>query len=148
MINAQAIINQLAKGQLVSRGTVVELAHALLKAQTFQDAAIALLPQSYYMDPPDGGSVTPLEQLERMAEDAAKWEQQSAAVVPTYQSVALAGDRGLVNDKYLLNLADEEIRQLRAAHPAPSSDPHPRDKCSCAHIGECDGSCAPYITGA
>jgi hypothetical protein len=33
----------------------------------------ALLPGTLYMDPPDGGSVTLLEQLQRMAEDAAKY---------------------------------------------------------------------------
>ena len=32
-----------------------------------------LLPCSYYMDPPDGGSVTILEQLERMARDSARY---------------------------------------------------------------------------
>lgn len=32
-----------------------------------------LLPDPYYMDPPDGGSVTVLEQLQRMAQDAARW---------------------------------------------------------------------------
>lgn len=34
-----------------------------------------LLPYSYYMDPPDGGSVTIFEQMSRMAEDAAKWRK-------------------------------------------------------------------------
>lgn len=34
---------------------------------------IALLPGTYYMDPPDGGSVTLLEQLQRMAKDAARF---------------------------------------------------------------------------
>lgn len=33
----------------------------------------ALLPGPYYMDLPDGGSVTVLEQLQRMAKDAARW---------------------------------------------------------------------------
>jgi hypothetical protein len=32
-----------------------------------------LLPGSYYMDPPDGGSPSVLEQVSRMAEDAAQW---------------------------------------------------------------------------
>lgn len=36
-----------------------------------------LLPGTYYMDPPDGGSVTLHEQLERMAEDARKWREQA-----------------------------------------------------------------------
>lgn len=30
----------------------------------------SVLPGSYYMDPPDGGGVTLLEQLQRMAKDA------------------------------------------------------------------------------
>lgn len=34
---------------------------------------LALLPGCYYMDPPDGGGVTPLEQLQRMAKDAARY---------------------------------------------------------------------------
>lgn len=33
----------------------------------------ALLPGTHYMDPPDGGSVTLLEQVQRMAEDAARY---------------------------------------------------------------------------
>ena len=33
----------------------------------------ALLPGPYYMDPPDGGDVTILEQLKRIAEDAARY---------------------------------------------------------------------------
>lgn len=35
----------------------------------------ALLPGPYYMDPPDGGSVTVMEQLRRMADDARKWRE-------------------------------------------------------------------------
>jgi hypothetical protein len=37
------------------------------------DALSSLLPGTYYMDPPDGGSVTILEQLQRMARDAARY---------------------------------------------------------------------------
>ena len=33
----------------------------------------ALLPSTYYMDPPDGGSVTVLEQVQRMAKDAERY---------------------------------------------------------------------------
>ncbi len=36
----------------------------------FMHSVIALLPSTYYMDPPDGGDVTVLEQLQRMAKDA------------------------------------------------------------------------------
>jgi hypothetical protein len=35
----------------------------------------ALLPGYHYMDPPDGGDVSPLEQMRRMAEDAEKWRE-------------------------------------------------------------------------
>ncbi len=34
---------------------------------------VRLLPGMYYMDPPDGGDVSLLEQLQRMAEDAARY---------------------------------------------------------------------------
>jgi hypothetical protein len=36
-------------------------------------AARALLPGVYYMDPPDGGNVDLVEQLRRMAKDAARY---------------------------------------------------------------------------
>lgn len=41
-----------------------------------QQELSSVLPCSYYMDPPDGGNVTVLEQLQRMAEDARKWREQ------------------------------------------------------------------------
>lgn len=34
---------------------------------------VSLLPGTYYMDPPDGGSVTVLEQFKRMARDASRY---------------------------------------------------------------------------
>lgn len=42
----------------------------------------ALLPGTYYMDPPDGGNATVLEQLQRMAKDAARyrWVRDNATV--------------------------------------------------------------------
>jgi hypothetical protein len=33
----------------------------------------AILPGAYYMDPPDGGNVSVLEQFRRMAADAEEW---------------------------------------------------------------------------
>lgn len=39
-----------------------------------------LLPGPYYMDPPDGGSATLMEQLERMAQDARMWREQQESV--------------------------------------------------------------------
>ena len=37
------------------------------------DSLLFLLPGAYYMDPPDGGSVTMLEQLKRMAKDSERY---------------------------------------------------------------------------
>ena len=54
--------------------------HPAQPAGVTEDAALAIdnvlcsvLPGVYYMDPPDGGSITPLEQVRRMAEDAARY---------------------------------------------------------------------------
>lgn len=62
------------------------LDNALAEADAAQTAAYAegrkdelehiaerLLPGSYYIDPPDGGGVALMEQLERMAQDAARY---------------------------------------------------------------------------
>lgn len=47
-----------------------------LKAEsTPNDELWKLLPGTYYMDPPDGGDVPLLVQLQRMAADAAKWRK-------------------------------------------------------------------------
>lgn len=43
----------------------------------------ALLPGPYYMDPPDGGSVSVLEQFRRMAEDATLWRAHVANTAPS-----------------------------------------------------------------
>jgi hypothetical protein len=43
------------------------------RAEADLAAARALLPGVYYMDPPDGGQVEMLEQLRRMADDAARY---------------------------------------------------------------------------
>ena len=45
------------------------------REQKLLAALTALLPGTYYMDPPDGGSVTLLEQLERMAKDAERYRR-------------------------------------------------------------------------
>lgn len=42
------------------------------------------LPGHYYMDPPDGGDVPVLEQLRRMAKDAARYRFLSCKGVPPY----------------------------------------------------------------
>lgn len=42
-------------------------------------ALFDLLPGTYYVDEPDGGAPTLLEQLRRMAQDAARWRAVAAA---------------------------------------------------------------------
>ena len=57
---------------------------------------LALLPGCYYMDPPDGGSVTLLEQLQRMARDAARyrWLRDSERVGEEMEGDILVGAEG------------------------------------------------------
>ena len=43
------------------------------EARALNSAMIAMLPSTYYMDPPDGGSVMPEEQMRRMSQDAARY---------------------------------------------------------------------------
>lgn len=47
-----------------------------------QEELASVLPGSYYMDPPDGGSVTVLEQFTRMAQDAARWREYIGHPLP------------------------------------------------------------------
>jgi hypothetical protein len=49
------------------------LASLQARLEAAERAMTALLPGPYYMDPPDGGSVTVLEQLQRMALDAKRY---------------------------------------------------------------------------
>lgn len=72
----------------------------------------ALLPGTYYMDPPDGGSVTVLEQVERMAEDAARyrWLLANYATGDGYHKIDAALNDGDA-DKYLNAAIDEAMAQ-------------------------------------
>lgn len=55
---------------LANPANVLALVEALEKAQLVDDELCKLLPPGVeYMDPPDGGSVTPLEQVSRMVAD-------------------------------------------------------------------------------
>lgn len=64
-------------------------AHDALKAEnekllTLERDVLSTLPGHYYMDPPDGGDVPVLEQLRRMAKDAARYRFLSCKGVPPY----------------------------------------------------------------
>lgn len=62
------------------------------------DELAALLPSTYYMDQPDGGSVPVLEQLRRMARDAARyrWLRDEAREAEDVAPIAVMMDwRGL-----------------------------------------------------
>ena len=51
----------------------VRLRERAERAEADLVAAYAVLPGSYYIDPPDGGDVTPQEQFRRMAKDAERY---------------------------------------------------------------------------
>ena len=54
------------------------------REQTLLAALTALLPGTHYMDPPDGGSVTLLEQLQRMARDAERYRGRHKDTMAAY----------------------------------------------------------------
>ena len=77
-----------------------------------------LLPYAYYMDPPDGGDVSLLEQLRRMSEDAARyrklrnehWSNGRVAVVANPKEVVRLGSycpSGELLDKFIDSLKGE-----------------------------------------
>lgn len=60
------------------------LRRQLAEARAEREAMANVLPGHYYMDPPDGGDVPVLEQLRRMAKDAARYRFLSCKGVPPY----------------------------------------------------------------
>lgn len=60
------------------------------REQKLSAALAALLPGTYYMDPPDGGSVALLEQLRRMAKDAERYRQSLVTITPQTMRQAVA----------------------------------------------------------
>ncbi|HID2014854.1 TPA: hypothetical protein ACXGDT_002452 [Klebsiella pneumoniae] len=62
--------NEFGESLYVKAGDVLALAEALEKAQQVDEELCRLLPPGVeYMDPPDGGDVTPLEGVRRMVAD-------------------------------------------------------------------------------
>lgn len=80
---------------------------------------IALLPGTYYMDPPDGGDVSLLEQLRRMAADAGRYRWMRAHYT---RFVALPDDGpeldlqaiGEIGDAYEGQVLDQTVDAARA----------------------------------
>lgn len=60
--------------------SLAEFAVTQLAGTPTAEQLSALLPGTYYMDPPDGGDVSLLEQLRRMAEDARRWRAVSTFI--------------------------------------------------------------------
>lgn len=53
----------------------------------------ALLPGVHYMDPPDGGDVSVMEQLRRMATDAARWRYVEGNAMVQSRSLHMDGTK-------------------------------------------------------
>ncbi len=73
-------------GEYLSPAETMELVEALEKAQKVDEELCKLLPPgAEYMDPPDGGDVTPLEGVRRMVAD---YRQRIAELEVTSQCIA------------------------------------------------------------
>lgn len=60
---------------------------------------IAVLGGPWYMDPPDGGDVPPLEQVRRMAQDAARWRWFVAGLHDQGPKLAASVDAAIQQDR-------------------------------------------------
>jgi len=67
--NGERAWHDMREGALLAFARAVER-RALERAES---GFASLLPWTYYMDPPDGGDVSVLEQVRRMTEDAARY---------------------------------------------------------------------------
>ncbi|MBU9318989.1 hypothetical protein KTD09_29590 [Burkholderia multivorans] len=95
-------------------GTLYEAADAIDTLLAALEAAaadkrelFALLPGPYYMDPPDGGDVSLIEQLRRMAKDAERyrWLRDEDAGVPD-------GEREMCVVQFRLPFTEDPDRDL------------------------------------
>lgn len=65
----------------------------------YESALSSLLPGTYYMDPPDGGDVTLLEQMRRMAQDAARYRYLRDSLHNNREcDLAVSNEHGLIED--------------------------------------------------
>lgn len=78
-LEVQAVADKMARALRIA----IDNAIAAKFADSIPTAdLLALLPGPHYMNPPDGGDVSVLEQLRRMSEDAAAWRHMSAQPAP------------------------------------------------------------------
>ncbi|MEJ1933874.1 hypothetical protein WDZ92_27060 [Nostoc sp. NIES-2111] len=88
----------------------------------------SVLPGTYYMDPPDGGSVTVLEQLQRMAEDARKWRECRESALQEFAMESAQNTRLMEAIAPILesgHMNQEDLARLRAVYESiiPFDDP-------------------------
>ncbi|WP_249207064.1 hypothetical protein [Burkholderia cenocepacia] len=129
------------KAAYEAEARLIERLHALLAAhpgqtepRTVADADLAaLLPGTYYMDPPDGGDISLLEQLRRMAKDAAR--HRSAAAIndeareflygnleSIQSAIELADAAGNCSQARGLEAVEYQIRRLFSGNPEPRNE--------------------------
>ncbi|MBW0450884.1 hypothetical protein [Paraburkholderia phenoliruptrix] len=78
--SAQSVEHCINCGMAVDPKCKCSLGRAAASAHNeVEQYVLSVLPSVYYMDPPDGGSVTVLEQLRRMADDASKYRAAASA---------------------------------------------------------------------
>lgn len=75
------------------------------------EALCSILPGPYYMDPPDGGDVSPLEQCQRMAEDAAKF-RASPVTTQAARDVLAERQRQISAEGWTPKHDDEHVNTL------------------------------------
>ncbi|HID4514885.1 hypothetical protein [Klebsiella pneumoniae] len=109
-----AIIARYSKGRvaadkfyaLANPNNIIALVEALEKAQQVDEELCKLLPPGVeYMDPPDGGDVTPLEGVRRMVAD---YRQRIAEL----ESSTVKLPRLKMLEDYLAEVAIEERKQI------------------------------------
>lgn len=101
--------NEFGESLYVKGADIIALVEALEKAQQVDEELCKLLPPGIeYMDPPDGGDVTPLEGVRRMVAD---YRQRIAELESRTVTVKLPDYR----NTYKSPLADEVEHQVRLA---------------------------------
>lgn len=88
-------------------------AEPLVRLSEVEAEYVSLLPGVYYMDPPDGGAPTLLEQMQRMAQDAARYRWLRANQLDGLEIMEkFVGEQmEYVTDEELDAAIDQELRK-------------------------------------